>query len=74
MDMDARKLAEARRVLGARTDTEAVDRALDHVICQERVFAALDRLAELGGLDDVFARAGSSRRGTRRGARRATSW
>ena len=55
MDMDARKLAEARRVLGAHTETETVDRALDYVLFQADVFAALDRLAALGGLEDPFA-------------------
>ena len=31
MDMDAAKLAAAQRILGARTETELVDRALDRV-------------------------------------------
>ena len=53
MDMDAAKLEEARRVLGARTDTETVDQALDYVIFQGEVFGALDALAALGGLDDI---------------------
>jgi hypothetical protein len=63
MDMDAAKLAEAQRVLEARSETETVDRALDYVLLQAQVFGALDRLAAAGGLDDVFAApAGSSRR------------
>jgi hypothetical protein len=53
MDMDASKLEEARRILGARTDTDAVDQALDYVIFQGEVFGALDALAALGGLDDL---------------------
>jgi hypothetical protein len=61
MDMDVRKLAEARRILGARNDTEAVDRALDAVVYQEEVFAALERLAEVGGVTDVYARRAKSR-------------
>ena len=61
MDMDARKLAEARRILGARNDTEAVDRALDAVVYQDAVFAALDRLVEAGGVSDVYARHAKSR-------------
>lgn len=55
MDMDVRKLDEVRELLGARTDTEAVDRALDYVLFQGQVFAALDRLADSGGVLDVFA-------------------
>jgi Arc/MetJ family transcription regulator len=54
MDMDVQKLAEARRILGARNDTEAVDRALDAVVYQDEVFAALDRLVEVGGVTDVY--------------------
>lgn len=58
MDMDAAKLAAARKVLGARTETETVDMALDYVLLQDEVFAALDRLAALGGLDDVYGTEG----------------
>jgi glutamate dehydrogenase/leucine dehydrogenase len=61
MDMDVRKLTEARRILGARNDTEAVDRALDAVVYQDEVFAALDKLAEAGGVTDVYARRAKSR-------------
>jgi hypothetical protein len=54
MDMDVRKLDAARRILGARSDTEAVDRALDYVIRENAELSALDRLYELGGLADVY--------------------
>ena len=53
MDMDPQKLAEARRILGARTETETVDQALDLVIFQGRVASALDRLAAAGGIEDI---------------------
>jgi len=63
MDMDAEKLARAQKVLGARSETETVDMALDYVLFQSEVFDALDRLAASGGLDDVFsAPASRSRR------------
>ena len=61
MDMDVTKLDIARRILGARTDTEAVDRALDYVINENRELAALDRLYELGGLADVYGNAKPAR-------------
>lgn len=54
MDMDVVKLEAARALLGARTDTETVDRALDYVIFQGQVFAALDRLAARGTLRDPY--------------------
>jgi len=57
MDMDAAKLAKAQELLGARSETEAVDMALDYVLFQGEVVGALDRLAALGGLDDVFGAA-----------------
>lgn len=62
MDMNVQKLEEARRVLGAQTDTETVDRALDTVIFQGEVFDALDRLANAGGLSVVYPRVERSRR------------
>ena len=65
MDMDVNKLDAARRILGARSDTEAIDRALDYVISENQEFAALDRLHELGGLADVYGNsepAGARRR------------
>jgi Arc/MetJ family transcription regulator len=55
MDMDAEKLARAQKVLGARTETEAVDMALDYVVFQGEVFDALDRLAAAEGFEDVFS-------------------
>ena len=59
MDMDPAKLAKAQELLGARTETEAVDMALDYVLFQGEVLGALDRLSALGGLDDVFGTAGA---------------
>jgi len=57
MDMDAVKLARAQKVLGAASETETVDLALDYVVFQGEVLGALDRLAAAGGLDDAFERA-----------------
>ena len=54
MDMDAAKLAEAQRVLGARSETETVDIALDYVLFQAEVVDALDRLAAAGGLEHLY--------------------
>lgn len=65
MDMDARKLAAARRILGTATDTETVDQALDLVVYQNEVIEALDRLAAAGGLAEMFPD-GASEPATRR--------
>ena len=55
MDMDVVKLAAARQYLGASSDTETIDWALDDVVFHARVSGALDRLAALGGLNDIYA-------------------
>lgn len=55
MDMDPDKLRRARALLGARTETETVDRALDLVIFQADLDRAIDRLAAAGGLSDPYA-------------------
>jgi hypothetical protein len=65
MDMSVDKLDQARRILGARTDTETVDLALDAVIVQGAVFDALDSLSAAGGLAEVFPD-GAPRRPRRR--------
>jgi hypothetical protein len=54
MDMDTSKLRRARVLLGARTETETVDRALDLVLFQADLDNAIDRLAAVGGLDDPY--------------------
>jgi hypothetical protein len=65
MDMDVAKLDAARRILGAQTDTETVDRALDAIIFQGEVADALDRLAAAGGITDIYARPVRTRRARR---------
>jgi Arc/MetJ family transcription regulator len=53
MDMDAAKLAAVKQILGATTETEAVERAFDEIIFEHKVTAGLERLAETGGLPNV---------------------
>jgi hypothetical protein len=55
MDMDAAKLRAAREILGTSTETETVDKALDYVVFTSDVFAAIDSLVALGGVDDFYA-------------------
>ncbi|MBA3888989.1 MAG: hypothetical protein H0X64_00505 [Gemmatimonadaceae bacterium] len=59
MDMDIRKLAAARRILGTETDTETVDQAIDLVVYRAEVIGSLDRLAAVGGLTEVFPDGGA---------------
>jgi hypothetical protein len=57
MVMDQAKLSLAKRVLGARTETEAVDAALDLVAFRAEVFAGLDALAATGPIRPLYRRA-----------------
>ena len=56
MVMDQRKLDRAKAILGASTETAAVDMALDLVAFRGEVLAGIDRLVEAGGLTDPFRR------------------
>jgi hypothetical protein len=52
--IDQYKLDRAKTVLRAPTETAAVDQALDLVAFQGEVLAGIDRLVEVGGIDDSF--------------------
>jgi hypothetical protein len=52
--IDQAKLDKAKRVLDARTDTEALDRALSLVVTEGEVDAALRAVAGKGKLKKVF--------------------
>ncbi len=49
MDMDQNKLDAAKKILGVRTETDAVDAALDLVLFQSEVRAGIDRMVAAGG-------------------------
>jgi hypothetical protein len=53
MLMDQRKLDAAKAALGAATETETVDAALDLVAFRAEVFRGLDELAAAGGVASV---------------------
>jgi hypothetical protein len=48
------KLDRARRILGTKTETETVERALDLVAFRQEVVAGVRRLAGSRSLRDVF--------------------
>lgn len=50
MAIDRKKAAEAKRILGTRTLTETVDRALDEVISLEARRRLLRRIEREGGI------------------------
>jgi hypothetical protein len=47
-------LKRAQQALGARTETEAVERALELVVFQEDALKAFRELCERGEVEDVF--------------------
>jgi hypothetical protein len=58
MLIDQRKLDAAKAVLGAETETAAVDAALDLVVFRAEVFRGLDAVVAAGGLSASTRRAG----------------
>ena len=47
-------LKKAQKALGARTETETVERALELVVFQEEALSAFRELCEKGEMEDVF--------------------
>lgn len=54
VQLNQRKLDRARRTLGARTETEAIDRALDLVVMEASIDRALRAAGGKGKLRRVF--------------------
>ncbi|MEX2531616.1 MAG: type II toxin-antitoxin system VapB family antitoxin [Gemmatimonadota bacterium] len=54
LNIDQTKLDEVRRLLGANTETEAVDQALSLLLLREEVSAGIRRIAGSGGVQNVF--------------------
>lgn len=52
--LDQRKLNRAREILGARTETETIEQALDLIVFQREVRDGLRRVAGTGGVRNVF--------------------
>lgn len=52
--LDQRKIDQVKRFLGVETDTEAIDRALDILVAEERINVALKRLGGRGRLRKVY--------------------
>ena len=54
VQLDQRKLTRALRILGARTETEALDRALSVVVSEDRIDTALRKARGKGRIRKVF--------------------
>lgn len=53
--LDQRKLDTARKLLGAETETETIERALDLVVFRQDVLEGLRRFAGRGDIRDIYA-------------------
>ena len=54
LKLEQRKIDQARRMLGARTEQETVERALDMVLAEARIIRVLRQGKGIGGFEDVF--------------------
>lgn len=48
--LDEAKIQRARRILGAKTETETIDRALDLVLFRKEILASLAKAGGKGGI------------------------
>jgi hypothetical protein len=54
LHIDQRKLDLARKALGAKTETETVDAALDAIAFGKELSAGVRHLRAVGGLKDIY--------------------
>jgi len=54
--LDPEKIRLVRKITNAVTDTEAIDKALDMVIANEKVNKALSAAKGKGSIEDIFGR------------------
>ncbi len=52
--LDERKIRRAKKILAVRTETEAIDAALDLVAFREDILKSLEKVAGKGGVEKVF--------------------
>jgi hypothetical protein len=52
--LDERKIRRAQSILGVKTETEAVDAALNLVVFRREILKSLEKVAGKGGVEKVF--------------------
>lgn len=52
--LDQDKILRAKSILGAKTETEAIDAALDLVVFRKEILKSLEKVAGKGGVEKVF--------------------
>lgn len=54
VNIDQAKLDRVRELLGAQSETEAIDQALSMLLLREELIEGIDRIAGTGGVENVF--------------------
>lgn len=52
--LDERKIRRAQTILGAKTETETINSALDLVVFRQEILRSLEKVAGKGGVEKVF--------------------
>jgi Arc/MetJ family transcription regulator len=52
--LDENKIRRVMRILGVRTETEAIDAALNLVVFRKEILKSLEKVAGKGGVEKVF--------------------
>ena len=52
--LDERKIRRVRAILGAKTETEAIDTALKLVVFRKEIIKSLEKVAGKGGVEKIF--------------------
>ncbi|OGQ79038.1 MAG: hypothetical protein A3F90_07265 [Deltaproteobacteria bacterium RIFCSPLOWO2_12_FULL_60_19] len=51
--LDERKIKRAKTILGAKTETEAIDAALDLIVFRKEILDSLEKVAGKGGVERI---------------------
>jgi hypothetical protein len=52
--LDENKIRRVRTILGVKTETEAIDAALNLVVFRKEILTSLEKVAGKGGVEKVF--------------------
>jgi hypothetical protein len=52
--LDEKKIRHVRAILGAKTETEAIDAALKLVVFRKEILRSLEKVAGNGGVEKIF--------------------
>jgi hypothetical protein len=52
--LDETKIRRVRTILGAKTETEAIDTALNLIVFKKNILKSLEKVAGKGGVEKIF--------------------